>query len=85
MLPKMKAKKRKLKIYNILIMKKSLRDDTSTLKWDKAGYIFNLNQIIKACHFIGSLKIQASIKSRNLRLVTKAYIEPKISQKGRNY
>ena len=70
------------KIYNILIMKKSLKDDNSTLKWDRAGYIFNINQIIRACQTIGSLKIQASIKSRNLRLATKAYIEPKVALKA---
>ena len=62
-------------------MNKSLKDDSSVSKWDKAGDIFNLSQIIKACQFIGSLKILASMKSRNLRLVTKAYIEPKIVNK----
>ena len=63
-------------------MKKSLKDGHNTKKWDRAGYIFNLNQIIKACQAIGSLKIQASIKSRNLRIATKAYIEPKIALKA---
>ena len=64
-------------------MRKSSNDDNSTLKWNRAGYIFNLNQIIKACQAIGSLKVQASIKSRNLRIETKAYIEPKIALKAR--
>ena len=69
------------KIYNTLIMRKTLKDDNSSQKWENAGYIFNQSQIIRACQAIGALKIPASIKSRNLRIATKAYVEPKVALK----